>query len=40
MNTPQKQGEMVSAAQAQISPVYSRAIAQTALHYKMTIATE
>ena len=38
MNRPQKQGEMISAAQTQISPAYSRAIAQTASHYQTMIA--
>ena len=38
MNKPQKQGEIVREAQAQISPVYNRAIAQTALHYQTMIA--
>ena len=38
MNRPQNQGEMISAVQAQISPVYSRAIAQTANHYKTMVA--
>ena len=38
MNKPQNQGEMVSAAQTQISPVYSRAIVQTANHYQTMVA--
>ena len=38
MNKPQKKGVMVSAAQAQISHAYSRAIAITAQHYKTMTA--
>ena len=34
MNRPQNQGEIVREGQTQISPVYSRAIAQTASHYE------
>lgn len=38
MNRPQNQGEMMSAAQTQISSVYSRAIVQTASHYQTMTA--
>ena len=38
MKRPQNQGEMVSTAQIQISPAYSKAIAQTASHYQTMIA--
>ena len=35
MNKPQKKGVMVNAASPQISPVYQKAIAQTANHYEL-----
>ena len=38
MNSPRKKGEIVSVAQTQISPAYSRAIAVTAEHYKTMTA--
>jgi hypothetical protein len=38
MNNIQNKGEMVREAQTQISPAYSRAIAQTASHYQTMIA--